>query len=44
MTAGGGLTGDAEDVVAGSDDYVVDPGVTTGTNNRWMARMGGAAT
>jgi putative CocE/NonD family hydrolase len=40
LTAGGGLTRGAGDVVAGSDDYVVDPGVTTGTNNRWMAQMG----
>ncbi len=40
MDSEGRLTGDPEAVVSGSDDYTVDPGVTTGANNRWMAQMG----
>ena len=40
MDSEGRLTGDPEAVVGGSDDYTVDPGVTTGANNRWMAQMG----
>ena len=40
MDRGGRLTGDPEAVGSGSDDYTVDPGVTTGANNRWMAQMG----
>ncbi len=38
--SGGRLTGDPDAVTAGSDDYTVDPGVTTGPGNRWMAQMG----
>ena len=40
MDSGGRLTGDRDAVTAGSDDYAVDPGVTTGPDNRWMAQMG----
>ena len=35
----GGLTLDDEE--AGSDRYVVDPGVTTGPTNRWATQLGG---
>lgn len=40
MDSGGRLTADAEAVASGSDEYTVDPGVSTGPNNRWMAQMG----
>ncbi len=40
MDSGGRLTADAEAVAPGSDEYTVDPGVTTGASNRWMAQMG----
>ena len=40
MDSGGRLTGDRDAVTAGSDDYTVGPGVTTGPDNRWMAQMG----
>ncbi len=40
MDADGGLTDDVSDVAAGADSYLVDLGVTTGLNNRWMAQMG----
>ncbi|MDE2980571.1 MAG: CocE/NonD family hydrolase [Gemmatimonadota bacterium] len=40
MDAEGRLTGDAEAVTDGSDEYAVDPEVTTGPDNRWMAQMG----
>lgn len=40
MDSGGRLTGDSDVVMAGSDDYAVDPEVTTGPDNRWMAQMG----
>ena len=40
MDAGGQLSQDPDAVTAGSDDYTVDPGVTTGPDNRWMAQMG----
>ena len=40
MDSGGRLTGDRDAVTAGSDDYAVDPGVTTGPDNHWMAQMG----
>lgn len=40
MDSGGRLTGDRDAVTAGSDDHTVDPGVTTGADNRWMAQMG----
>ena len=40
MDSGGRLTGDPDAVTAGSDQYTVDPGVTTGPGNRWMAQMG----
>lgn len=36
----GRLTGDSDAVTAGSDDYTVDPDVTTGPDNRWAAQMG----
>lgn len=40
MDSGARLTGDSEAVTEGSDDYAVDPDVTTGSDNRWMAQMG----
>ncbi len=40
MDSGGRLGGDSEAVAQGSDEYAVDPGVTTGPDNRWMAQMG----
>ena len=40
MDSGGRLTADAEAVAVGSDEYTVDPGVSTGPDNRWMAQMG----
>ena len=40
MDAGGQLSQDPNAVTIGSDDYTVDPGVTTGPDNRWMAQMG----
>ncbi len=40
MDAEGRLTGDPDAVADGSDDYRVDPGATTGPDNRWMAQMG----
>ena len=40
MDSDGRLTVGPEAVVGGSDDYTVDPEVTTGANNRWMAQMG----
>ena len=40
MDSGGRLTGDSEAVADGSDEYAVDPEVTSGPDNRWMAQMG----
>lgn len=40
LDAQGRLTDDPATVTAGSDDYTVDPGTTTGPANRWMAQMG----
>jgi putative CocE/NonD family hydrolase len=40
LSKGGGLADDAKTVVAGSDVYTVDPSVTTGKTNRWMAQVG----
>ena len=40
MDSDGRLTPGPEAMVGGSDDYTVDPEVTTGANNRWMAQMG----
>ena len=40
MDSGGRLTRDSEAVTDGSDEYAVDPEVTTGPDNRWMAQMG----
>ena len=40
MNEGGLLSIYPDDVSPGSDRYLVDSGVTTGPNNRWMAQMG----
>ena len=40
MNSDGRLTADRGAVSGGTDDDRVDPEVTTGTNNRWMAQMG----
>jgi len=40
LSDGGELTVDSARVKAGTSSYTVDPGVTTGTTNRWMAQVG----
>ncbi|MFN0178923.1 MAG: CocE/NonD family hydrolase [Gemmatimonadales bacterium] len=40
LSKGGGIESDAKAVTAGSDPYGVDPTVTTGKFNRWMAQLG----
>jgi putative CocE/NonD family hydrolase len=40
LSQGGGLTAVSGEVTAGTDRYQVDPQVTTGTGNRWMAQIG----
>jgi putative CocE/NonD family hydrolase len=40
LSKGGGLEAEARNVVSGSDVYQVDPSVTTGKFNRWMAQVG----
>jgi putative CocE/NonD family hydrolase len=40
MDAGGAMTANVEKIVAGNDTYIVDPEVTTGPDNRWMAQGG----
>ena len=40
MDAGGALAMDAGGAAPGSDVYAVDPQVTSGANNRWLAQMG----
>ena len=40
LSRGGGIESDPKAVTAGADSYLVDPTVSTGKFNRWMAQLG----